>query len=86
MRQDEDEGSATRPLQHLINVGADIHRRNRQGETLLHLAVKLGRRAATKFLLSVGANVHARASNGLGIVALGHQCASEAKHKPSHYA
>jgi ankyrin repeat protein len=56
----------------LLEAGSDIHRRNRQGETALHLAVKLGRRAATKFLLASGANIHARTSSGLGVLQLGH--------------
>lgn len=85
-RPGEDDNSITRSLYRLFKAGADIHRRNRQGETSLHLAVKLGRRAATKFLLGVGANVHARSGNGLGIVALGHKCANEAKENESLYA
>lgn len=85
-RRGEDDDSITRSLHRLFKSGADIHRRNRQGETSLHLAVKLGRRAATKFLLSVGANVHARDANGLGIVALGHKSADEAKKTEFLYA
>ena len=86
MRPGPQDSSATWPLQQLIESGADINRRNRQGLTALHLAVQLGRRAATGFLINVGANVHARAGNGLGVVALGHKYAHEAKHNVSLYA
>jgi ankyrin repeat protein len=68
----ETDDSITQILSCLLEAGSDIHRRNRHGETALHLAVKLGRRAATKFLLASGANIHARTSNGLGVLQLGH--------------
>jgi ankyrin repeat protein len=68
----ETDDCTTRILNCLLEAGGDIHRRNRQGETALHLAVKLGRRAATKFLLASGANIHARTSSGLGVLELGH--------------
>jgi ankyrin repeat protein len=68
----ETDDSITRILSFLLEAGSDIHRRNRDGETALHLAVKLGRRAATKFLLASGANIHARTSNGFGVLQLGH--------------
>jgi len=63
----------TRILSYLVEAGSDIHRRNRDGETALHLAVRLGRRAATKFLLASGANIHARTKSSLGVLALGHK-------------
>jgi len=59
-------------LNSLLKSGGDICRRNRYGETALHLAVKLGRRAATEVLLAAGANVHARTQCGLGILDLGY--------------
>lgn len=68
----ETDDCINRILSCLLEAGSDIHRRNRHGETALHLAVKLGRRAATKFLLASGANIHARTSSGLGVLQLGH--------------
>jgi ankyrin repeat protein len=68
----ETDDSITQILSCLLEAGSDIHRGNRHGETALHLAVKLGRRAATKFLLASGANIHARTSNGFGVLQLGH--------------
>ncbi|PVH88680.1 hypothetical protein DL98DRAFT_524327 [Cadophora sp. DSE1049] len=55
----------------LIKSGANIHRRNREGETVLHIAVRLGRKVATRVLLTHGANVHARTAAGKGMLALG---------------
>jgi ankyrin repeat protein len=71
IRDDEDDEATTRILSRLCDAGASINRRNREGETPLHIAVKMGRRAATKFLISRKANVHARDRKGMGIVALG---------------
>jgi ankyrin repeat protein len=86
-RADGEETSINRILHRLFDAGADIHRRNRQGETALHIAVKLGRRVATQFLLDVGANVYARASEGHSILALGmHMYADRAKTSEFTYA
>jgi len=67
-RDEEDETLTMKLFDRLFKAGADIHRRNQQGETALHIAVSLGHRAATKFLLSHGANIHARTRNGTGIL------------------
>jgi ankyrin repeat protein len=85
-RDEEDEALTTRLLTLLVEGGANIHRRNRNGETALHIAVKLGRRAATKFLLAKGANVHARTSTGSGVVALGSKYSGRAIHDNVLYA
>lgn len=85
-RADEDDNATTRILKYLIASGSDIHRRNRQGETALHLAVKLGRRAATKLLLASGANIHARTSRCLGILELGQVYATEGKQNEQAFA
>lgn len=50
-RAAEDDDDTTQILNCSLAAGSDINRRNRQGETALHLAVKLGRRAATKLSL-----------------------------------
>lgn len=71
-RPSEDDATTTRILIRLIDGKADIHRRNRQGETALHLAVKLGRRAATQFLLENNANVHACDNKRAGILEVGY--------------
>jgi hypothetical protein len=77
-RTSEDGETTTRILIRLIHSKADIHRRNRQGETALHLAVKLGRRAATRILLKNNANVHARDNKGAGILEVGHNACTKA--------
>jgi len=74
-RATENDESITRVLALVLEAGSDIGRRNRQGETALHITVKLGRRAATGTLLAHGANVHARTRSGLGVLELGQrQC------------
>jgi ankyrin repeat protein len=57
----------------LIGYGANLHRRNRQGETALHVAVRFGRKIATRVLLEKGANVQARTITGEGVLAVGVQ-------------
>lgn len=82
---DEDDENM-RILSRLLSAGAEIDYRNRNGETTLHIAVKLGRREATKFLLGHGANVHARNSGGLGVVAVGEAASKRAIHDEVLYA
>jgi hypothetical protein len=82
----EDDALMTRLLTRLFKAGAELNRRNRQGETALHIAVSLGNRAATKFLLSHGANVHARTGDGIGVIALGLKSSNKASHDEKLYA
>ncbi len=87
-REGEDEDMTTKIYQRLFDAGANVDRRSRHGESPLHIAVKLGNRAATNFLLSHGANVHARTSSGTGIIALAlkHSSSSEASKDEILYA
>ncbi|KUJ10636.1 ankyrin [Mollisia scopiformis] len=70
-RDGEDEDATERLLSQLCEAGVNVNRRNRSGETPLHMAVKLGKRTVTKFLLENKANVHARDISGTGIIASG---------------
>jgi hypothetical protein len=85
-RAGEDDDSTSRILNYLLEAGSDIHRRNRQGETALHLAIKFGRRAATKFLLVSGVNIHARTKAVLGVLELGQKSSMENKRDETLYA
>lgn len=78
-RQPESDESHTEILRLLLKAGSDIDRRNRLGETALHIAIKLGRRAATGLLLASGANIHARTASGLGVLELGQKYCTENK-------
>ena len=49
---------------HLLDAGAPIEARNRQGETALLVAIDSGYRAALQTLLAAGANVNARDTKG----------------------
>jgi hypothetical protein len=85
-RAAENDDCTTRILSYLLEAGSDIRRRNRRGETALHMAVKLRRRAATKVLLTSGASIHARTSSGLGVFELGQKHSIESKHDENLYA
>lgn len=55
----------------LLDKGADIHGRNRRGETALHVAAKLGHKHVVNKLMERGANLHARDRRGrdvLGVI------------------
>lgn len=47
-------------IKRLIDAGAKLEARNRNGETALHVAARLGRKFIVKVLLDHGANVHVR--------------------------
>ena len=49
----------------LLDCGADIEARDKQGETPLHRAVKCGKANMVAFLLSRGADIHATSKSGL---------------------
>jgi ankyrin repeat protein len=85
-RDGEDDDTITRILTRLMQAKAFLHRRNRQGETALHLAIKLGRRAATKFLLQNGSHVFARNKKGMGVLEVGSEAGEESGHDEALYA
>ena len=66
-------------LQLLISAGASVHRRNRKGETALHIAIWLGRPSVVEVLLNNYANVHTRARHGGGILAVAGKASLRAK-------
>lgn len=82
----EDDKTLARILRHLIQSGANIHWRNRQGETALHIALRLGRKVATRVLLDHGANVHSRTLQGEGILLVAQSHYLKARHSPQLYA
>jgi len=82
----EDDSLLQLLLVYLISHGANLHWRNRQGETALHIAVRLGRKVATKVLLENGANVHARTAGGNGVLAVGQTHYLKARENPQLYA
>ncbi|KAK4455162.1 hypothetical protein QBC34DRAFT_341807 [Podospora aff. communis PSN243] len=52
----------------LLRYGARIEARNRDGETALLIAARLGRKVALGMLLEQGANVHVRDVHGRGVL------------------
>jgi ankyrin repeat protein len=85
-RTGEDDGATISILNKLLSAKADIHRRNRRGETALHLAIKSGRLGATNLLLRKGANVHARNKKGSGILKVGTEACKKATQDEALYA
>jgi len=55
-------------IKSIIEGGADVHMRDRNGDTALSLAAKGGFRLVVLFLLEKGANVHSRDYRGMGIL------------------
>jgi hypothetical protein len=86
LQDGEDDKTLTQILQHIINNGANVHWRNREGETALHIAVRLGRKVATRVLLMNSASLHARTAEGRGILALGEVHYLRARQDPPLYA
>lgn len=85
----EDDDYQTGPLilQLLLNKGANIHARNRAGETALHIAVRCGRKLSVKTLLEHQANVHARDAAGRSLLSLADvKMESSCEEDPSEYA
>ena len=82
----EDDKTISKILKHLLRSGANLHWRNRHGETALYIAVCLGRKVATRVLLDHGANVHARTSDGTGILVAAEQHYFKARENPHLYA
>jgi ankyrin repeat protein len=79
LQDGEDDKALAMILGLLILRGANIHWRNRQGETALHIAIRLGRKIATRVLLQSGASVHARTAEGKGVLAVGEKHYLEAR-------
>jgi ankyrin repeat protein len=82
----EDDKALASVLELLLRKGANFHMRNRKGETALHIAVRLGRKVATRVLLDHGANVHARTTAGIGVLLLAQSHYLRARNDPQLYA
>ncbi|KAG9227989.1 hypothetical protein BJ875DRAFT_447273 [Amylocarpus encephaloides] len=63
-----DRQTVTEACLSLIQNGANVHRQNRKGETILHMAMALGRTAIVEVLLENHANKNSRISYGKGIL------------------
>lgn len=82
----EDDKTLASVLTLWIESGANVRRRNRHGETALHVAVRLGRKVATRVLLANGAHVHARTAEEKGVLAVGEAHYIKAREDPPLYA
>jgi ankyrin repeat protein len=85
--EDDDYQTGPQIIQLLLEKGANIHARNRAGETALHIAVRCGRKLAVKALLDQQANVHARDAAGRSLLTLADiKMESSSEEDPSEYA
>ncbi|KAM0330596.1 hypothetical protein ACHAQA_003545 [Verticillium albo-atrum] len=66
--EDGDHKGPVTILEMLLDNGARLEARNRQGETALHVAVRCGRKLAVRTLVKRGANVHARNAAGRSVL------------------
>lgn len=80
-----DDGEFEFYLKGLVKAGADVNRRNRSGESALHVAVKLGIISATRVLIKLGANLHVRQKDGKGVIRVGLEAAQRLQESTKLY-
>ncbi|KAH6656285.1 hypothetical protein BKA67DRAFT_551471 [Truncatella angustata] len=64
----EDDKDFEQLIKRLLKAGANLESRNRNGETVLQVAAKLGQKFAVKVLLEQGANFHVHNSDGRSVL------------------
>ncbi|KAI0843565.1 ankyrin [Hypoxylon sp. FL0890] len=64
-----DKESMERIIRLFYDAGANLEKRNRNGETALHVAARSGKKVALKELLQLGANPYVRDACGLSVLA-----------------
>ncbi|KAM0279568.1 hypothetical protein ACHAQH_004523 [Verticillium albo-atrum] len=84
--EDGDHKGPVTILEMLIDSGARIEARNRQGETALHVAVRCGRKLAVRTLVKRGANVHARDAAGRSILDVADSRMFRSRNKEKEYS
>ncbi|KAK7743380.1 hypothetical protein SLS62_010617 [Diatrype stigma] len=70
----------------LVQAGANMEARSRQGETALYMAARLGKKVALKKLVELGANICVRNPQGLHILDAAHQALQTAANDTYLYA
>lgn len=83
---DESDTDIRALVAYLISRGADIHRRDLHGETVLHKAVQRGLKCTTELLLNRGSNVHARRDDGQSVLSGAYKALERAEPNESLYA
>jgi hypothetical protein len=76
---DQDELLLSMYIKEMVNLGAEIHMRDRHGETALAIAARRGLRPAVKTLIELGASIHSATSRGIGILSNARQSMHRAK-------
>ncbi|OBR06863.1 Ankyrin repeat protein [Colletotrichum higginsianum IMI 349063] len=85
--EDDDYKKPVQILEFLIEAGADVNARNRNGETALHIAVRRGKKLAMRTLTQHGANAHARDVEGRSVLQVADRMVVSSKQniQYSHY-
>jgi ankyrin repeat protein len=85
-RDKETNGETSKLVSYLINRGANVHRRTRNGETALTLACARGMIPTTAVLLHYGANPHARTVDGSSVLEVAYAALKKAKKNEALYS
>ncbi|KXH63319.1 hypothetical protein CSAL01_00936 [Colletotrichum salicis] len=85
--EDDDYKKPVNILEALIEAGADVNARNKNGETALHVAVRRGKKLAMRTLQQHNANVQARDVEGRSVLDVADRMVTSYKQNPhfSHY-
>ncbi|OHF00057.1 hypothetical protein CORC01_04703 [Colletotrichum orchidophilum] len=85
--EDDDYKKPVNILEALIEAGADVNARNKNGETALHIAVRRGKKLAMRTLQQHNANVQARDVEGRSVLDVADRMVTSYKQNPhfSHY-
>jgi ankyrin repeat protein len=67
-------------IRRMVARGAEVHMRNRVGDTALAIATRRGLRPAVTTLVDLGASIHARNYQKIGILRQAQNCLAQAKH------
>jgi ankyrin repeat protein len=67
-------------IRHMVAEGAEVHMRNRVGDTALAIATRRGLRPAVTTLVDLGASIHTRNYQKIGILRQAQNSLAQAKH------
>jgi hypothetical protein len=75
---DHDERLLADAIQHMVSQGAEVHMRDRVGDTALAIAMRRGLRPAVTTLVTLGASLYSRNYQKIGILSQANKCLLQA--------